>query len=275
MKEEENRFRKGFFISLALHLLIFFLLVLGVGGHRKIPPESSIEVSLSSTAPSVDKKKSNVKTPSNRHRKLEKKKKAVKKPKPKAEKTEKKKVEKSSPEQKTPEKKKEAIKESKSDVEKTAKKSEPEKTPKSPEKTSLKSEKKEVIRNIKKKSILRSIKKTTEQESAQTGSTEANPGIISLVLDVYYKTISKRIQKNLILPPNIDSSIFLTAQVSFYMRENGEIYNVGIEKSSGNKRFDSYCIKSVTDTSPLPPPPNELVERIRSEFFIISCESKK
>ena len=132
-----------------------------------------------------------------------------------------------------------------------------------------------MIRNIKKESVLSSIKKTAGAAPVEPDSKEAGPGLISLVLDVYYRTISKRIQRNLILPLNIDSGILLAAQVNFHMRETGEVYDVGIEKSSGNTQFDSYCIKAVNSASPLPPPPSELRDRIKSEFFIISCESKK
>ena len=64
MKGEENLFRKGLFISLGLHLFIVCLLALGVGGHGEISPESSIEVSLSTHAPRVSKKKAEVKAPS-------------------------------------------------------------------------------------------------------------------------------------------------------------------------------------------------------------------
>ncbi|MXW43519.1 MAG: TonB C-terminal domain-containing protein, partial [Candidatus Dadabacteria bacterium] len=143
------------------------------------------------------------------------------------------------------------------------------------EKKALESEKKEVIRNIKKESVLSDIKKSAEQASVEPASKESAPGVISLVLDVYYRTISKRIQRSLVLPLNIDSGILLAAQVNFYMKETGEVYNVGIERSSGNLKFDSYCIKAVNDASPLPPPPSELRERIKSDFFVISCESKK
>ena len=291
MKGEENLFRKGLFISLGLHLLIVCLLALGVGGHGKVSPESSIEVSLSTHAPRVNKKKSDVKAPSR-----------PKKPKKSA----KKKVKKTSSAQvKSPEKKKEppatpAVKKrqppkasqtqtkspekqkepktppKKTIAEKPAQKTEPKTQKDAPpaEQDSLELGKKEVIRDIKKESVLRSIKKTAGT-SAQPASKEPGPGIISLVLDVYYRTISKRIQKNLFLLPNIDSSAFLAAQVNFYMRENGEVYDVGIERSSGNEKFDSYCIKAVNAASPLPAPPTELMDRIKSEFFIISCETKK
>ena len=59
------------------------------------------------------------------------------------------------------------------------------------------------------------------------------------------------------------------------MKESGEVYDVGIERSSGNTKFDSYCIKAVNAASPLPAPPTELRDRIKSEFFVISCEIKE
>lgn len=260
MKGEENLFRKGLFISLGLHLLIVCLLALGVGGHGEISPESSIEVALSTHAPHINKKKSKVKAPSS----PKKPKKSVKKKAP--------------PTQvKKPEKKKEpAVKPKETITEKTAEKAEPKPQKETPpaEKNSLESEREEVIRNIKKESVLKTIKKTAGT-SAEPASKETGPRLISLVLDVYYRTISKRIQKNLFLLPNIDSSVFLAAQVNFYMKETGEVYDVGIERSSGNTKFDSYCIKAVNAASPLPTPPTELIDRIKSEFFIISCETKK
>ena len=288
MKGEENLFRKGLFISLGLHLLIVCLLALGVGGHGKISPESSIEVALSTHAPHVNKKKSKVKAPSS----PKKPKKSVKKKAPPTQvKTPEKKKEPAAPlaakkqesskvsqtERKTPEKKKEpAVKPKETVTEKTAEKTEPKPQKETPpaEENSLESEREEVIRNIKKESVLKTIKKTAGT-SAEPASKETGPGLISLVLDVYYRTISKRIQKNLFLLPNIDSSVFLAAQVNFYMKETGEVYDVGIERSSGNTKFDSYCIKAVNAASPLPTPPTELIDRIKSEFFIISCETKK
>ena len=291
MKGEENLFRKGLLVSLGLHLLIVCLLVLGVGGHGEISTESSIEVSLSTHAPRVDRKKSEVKAPG-RPKNPEKsvRKKVKKAPPTQVKAPEKKKkppaapaVKKQEPpetsrtETKPTEKQKEpAVKPREPVTEKTARKAGPETQKETPpaEENSLESGREEVIRNIKKESVLRSIKKTAGT-SVRPDSKEAGPGLISLVLDVYYRTISKRIQRNLFLLPNIDSSAFLAAQVNFYMKEDGEVYDVGIERSSGNAKFDSYCIKAVNAASQLPAPPAELRDRIKSEFFIISCETKK
>lgn len=291
MKGKENLFRKGLFISLGLHLLIVCLLALGVGGHGKVSPESSIEVSLSTQAPRVSKKKTNVKAPSRPQKpKKSAKKKVEKAPPAQVKSPEKKKKPKDAPVVKKKEPPKASRTETKPSekqkepeaprretaTEKPERKTEPETQKESPpaEEDSLESGKKEVIRDIKKESVLRGIKKTAGT-SAEPASKEPGPGIISLVLDVYYRTISKRIQKNLFLLPNIDSSAFLAAQVNFYMKEDGEVYDVGIERSSGNEKFDSYCIKAVNAASPFPTPPTELKDRIKSEFFIISCETKK
>lgn len=283
MKGKKNHFRKGLFISLGLHLLIVCLLALGVGRHGQVSPEQSIEVSLSTQVPRASEKKSVAKAPS-RSQKPEKSAKKIKKtPKKQVKPPQKKKADpvtaKKEKSPKAPPQTKPDEKPKKPEVvsEETKPRTEPETEKKeaAAEKKALESGKKEVIRNIKKESVLSSIKKSAEQASVEPVSRESGPGVISLVLDVYYRTISKRIQRNLILPLNIDSGILLAAQVNFYMTETGEVYDVGIERSSGNVKFDSYCIKAVNDASPLPAPPSELRDRIKSEFFVISCESKK
>lgn len=293
MKGEKNQFRKGLFISLGLHLLIVCLLALGVGRHGQVSPEQSIEVSLSTQVPRATKKKPVVRTPSRSQEPEKTAKKTKKSPKKQVEPPQKKKAapvkakEKEAPVKAEKEKKPEApppqTKPDKKPKEPPAASEEPppptepetEKKETAAEKKALESGRKEVIRNIKKESVLSSIKKSAAQASVEPASKESSPGVISLVLDVYYRTISKRIQRSLILPLNIDSGILLAAQVNFYMTETGDVYDVGIERSSGNVKFDSYCIKAVNDASPLPAPPNELRDRIKSEFFVISCESKK
>lgn len=284
MKGEKNQFRKGLFISLGLHLLIVCLLALGVGRHGPVSPEQSIEVSLSTQVPRVGEKKSVVRAPSRPQKPKKSTKKIKKAPKKQVKLPQKKKADpvtakkEKSPKAPAPQTKPDKKpKEPPMTSEETSPvtKPETEKKEAAAEKKALESGKKEVIRNIKKESVLSSIKKSAEQASAEPAPKESGPGIISLVLDVYYRTISKRIQRNLVLPLNIDSGILLAAQVNFYMTETGEVYDVGIERSSGNVKFDSYCIKAVNDASPLPAPPSELRDRIKSDFFVISCESKK
>lgn len=287
MKGGKNNFRKGLFISLGLHLLIVCLLAFGVGRQGQVSPEPSIEVSLSAQAPTVAGKKPAASAP-DRSKKPEKTAKKTKK-------TPKQQVKK--PPQKKKARPKAAVPKKEKKPKSAPAKTKPALKPKEPATASkkipsrtesetgrkeaaaggkaLESGKEKVIRSIKRESVLSGIKKSAELASAETAAGESGPGIISLVLDVYYRTISKRIQRSLVLPPNIDSGILLAAQVNFYMKETGEVYDVGIERSSGNPKFDSYCIKAVNDASPLPSPPSELRDRIKSEFFVISCESKR
>ena len=122
---------------------------------------------------------------------------------------------------------------------------------------------------------IESIRKNPEGAVAKRAPAETSPRVISLVLDVYYKAISGRIEENLILPINVEPRGFMTALVSFRMKQSGEVYDVEISESSGNDIFDSYCIKAVNASSPLPVPPSELRGRIRSEPFVVPCKNRK
>lgn len=122
---------------------------------------------------------------------------------------------------------------------------------------------------------LESVRKNPEGAGAERAPAETSPRVISLVLDVYYKAISGRIEENLILPLNVEPRGFMTALVSFRMKQNGEVYDVEISGSSGNEVFDSFCIKAVNASSPLPVPPSELRGRIRSEPFVVPCKNRK
>ena len=272
MRGDKNHFRKGLFISIGFHLLIVVLLSLGVGKQGQITPERSIEVSLSAHDVPPGEKKAKPRA-SARSKKPVKKAETTKKTPRKQEKA--KTAKKEKPRKKTQTKPKPPVKaearskKTETPSKKTAQKTEP------GTKKKESAAKKEIIRSIKKESVLSGIRKSADSGPGETASRKSSPGLISLVLDVYYSQISKRIQQSLVLPLNIDSDMFLVAQVNFYMSEDGEIYNVGIEKSSGNVKFDSYCVKAVNNASPLPPPPSELKDRIRSEFFIISCESRQ
>lgn len=173
--------------------------------------------------------------------------------------------------------------------------------------------KKEVIREIRKESVIRSLMEVPEEnapspetqgapdesagepaaapqdapgrpaqgkkepagEGAGRAPEESSPRVLSLVLDVYYKAISRQIEKNLILPLNVEPRGFMTALVSFRMRPGGEVYDVEISEGSGNDVFDFYCIKAVNASSPLPVPPSELRGRISAEPFVVPCKNRK
>jgi len=66
-----------------------------------------------------------------------------------------------------------------------------------------------------------------------------------------------------------DSASSLRATVIFQISAAGEISNVNIEKSSGNREFDSSLLRAIYKASPLPPPPPNVFEFfkvVRIEF---------
>lgn len=50
----------------------------------------------------------------------------------------------------------------------------------------------------------------------------------------------------------------LQAIISFYPKQNGEITNIRVLRSSGNKNFDRMCIDTLLEVGFIPPPPAEL-----------------
>ena len=136
-------------------------------------------------------------------------------------------------------------------------------------------EKKEPAGEAASEPALESARKNPEGAGARRSPEETSPGVLSLVLDVYYKAISRQIEKNLILPLNVEPRGFMTALVSFRMRPSGEVYDVEISEGSGNDVFDFYCVKAVNASSPLPVPPSELRGRITAEPFVVPCRNRK
>lgn len=47
----------------------------------------------------------------------------------------------------------------------------------------------------------------------------------------------------------------LSASILFYPKENGEITNIKVLESSGNKKFDKLCVDSLMEVGFIPPPP--------------------
>ncbi len=72
----------------------------------------------------------------------------------------------------------------------------------------------------------------------------------------YLATISGLIRQNWNIPDTVPKN--LEAIVSVRILYNGQIIIEGFEKNSGNALFDSSVIKAIRNSSPLPPPKNEL-----------------
>lgn len=77
----------------------------------------------------------------------------------------------------------------------------------------------------------------------------------------YLGLISGLIRKNWSIPETLPKN--LEAVVSVRILQNGQIVIEGFEKSSGNSLFDSSVVKALRNSSPLPPPKNEVVVGLR------------
>lgn len=269
MAAEKNHFREGLAVSLGLHLLlVVLLLAAGAGATGRIGLEDSVEVTLVSYAPVKAKR-----TPE------------IPRPKP---------VDPWKPAVST---KPEEVKEPEIVLPERAEIPEAVEDP-------ADFKKEEVLRDIRKKQILESLlaesslrepervpEKTEEtvdkpekpsegkrreiSADRRESSERSSPRVFSLMLEVYYMSVSKQIEKHLSFPPNVEPEGFLTALVSFRMNENGDVSDAGVSRSSGNEIFDSYCVKAVRESSPLPVPPNELRDRIKSEPLVVPCENRR
>ncbi|MEN2993750.1 MAG: energy transducer TonB [Thermodesulfovibrio sp.] len=108
---------------------------------------------------------------------------------------------------------------------------------------------------------LRAKKKVLEQ--AQFGSIEykTKNNSIKVVSPTYLALISGLIRYHWNIPETVPKN--LEAVISVRILPDGQIIIEGFEKSSGNTLFDSSVIKAIKNSSPLPPPKDEVVVGLR------------
>jgi protein TonB len=291
VKKAKSSIFFGFILSLGLHLfLILTILFWGFSTPASIKKPQFISgrlVTLEKATRSGPKGSSRIKRPS----------------KPKPEKVEKPKVE------KKPEvvKKKEPEKIKKPEVvKKPPKKQDPPK-PKPPEKNvvDLNQDKKpkpkptpkpvakskdleketqdilEKIRNDKaRRDVLANLKK--ESSKIQVAKVDSNPYDItgsdrnlsastnSLIANRFVEMIRSEIAANWNIPPNIPTDGSLESKVFFRIDEYGKVFDIRIEKSSGNSAFDEFCKRALRKASPLNAPPPEILHEAKTEGVEVS-----
>lgn len=107
---------------------------------------------------------------------------------------------------------------------------------------------------------LRAKKKVLEQ--AQSVSIEyKTKNSIKVVSPTYLALISGLIRYHWNIPETVPKN--LEAVISVRILPNGQIVIEGFEKSSGNTLFDSSVVKAIKNSSPLPPPKDEVVVGLR------------
>lgn len=201
-------------------------------------------------------------------------------------------------EKKEPEKKKEV-----------AKKPEPTEKPK-PEKKevaskkNLESEKKKVLQDIQRQKVLEGLHKggqegsPIEQEEIgeerrlamadssdipegpregpgksggrSGGGSSVNPVLIQL----YTNKVHQRISRNWRIPPGVPTDGSLESLIFFKVEENGRVFDVRINKSSGNSAFDQYCVDAIYKSAPLPAPPSEFADEAKNKGVLVPFKNE-
>ncbi|MDR2926352.1 MAG: TonB C-terminal domain-containing protein [Azoarcus sp.] len=99
-------------------------------------------------------------------------------------------------------------------------------------------------------------------QNRQAGAGGGSPG----ELDAYRNAIASKVRRNLATPPGISgnpSAVFEIEQV--LGSRGGEVVNVKLKQSSGNKALDEAIERAIRKSDPLPPPDNPALFRRRLE----------
>lgn len=139
----------------------------------------------------------------------------------------------------------------------------------------------EKIRNDKaRRDVLANLKK--ESSKIQVAKVDSNPYDIagsdrnlsastnSLIANRFVEMIRSEIAANWNIPPNIPTDGSLESKVFFRIDEYGKVFDIRIEKSSGNSAFDEFCKRALRKASPLNAPPPQILHEAITEGVEVS-----
>ena len=130
------------------------------------------------------------------------------------------------------------------------------------------------------RSVIEDIEKSVHQEKqvaeAESSTIEgtnsdyqtgrAGSGAVSgAVINLFIQRVREEIRNSWKVPQTIPTDGSLETVVVFKADENGRVYDVRVDQSSGNPAFDDFCVKAIYKASPLTPPPPELIEEAKRE----------
>ncbi|MBI4205985.1 MAG: TonB C-terminal domain-containing protein [Betaproteobacteria bacterium] len=90
------------------------------------------------------------------------------------------------------------------------------------------------------------LRKLLDQQAAQAAA--------NAKLDAYKRSVSEKIKRYVVLPPNIQGNP--EAQFEVVQIPGGEILSVKLKRSSGNPAYDAAVERAIHTAQPLPPPPD-------------------
>ena len=112
----------------------------------------------------------------------------------------------------------------------------------------------EILKEMKRNAVLKKLKEGTGGNSTQVAKSNTNTQgknlggglegkggsggggnsrINPVVLSTYYEVLSRRVDRVLAFPPNVELDGNYESQIRFWMNENGRVYGVAIHKTSG------------------------------------------
>ncbi len=278
----------GFVLSLGLHLfLLITILFWGFNTPASIKKPQSISaslVTLEKATRSGPKGSSGIKKPPKKKTekkqiKEDKKPEVVKKKEP--EKIKKPEVVKKPPKKVDPPKPPEKNVVSLNKEKKVTKKPPPKKVVKKPDNSKkkqdiiekMKNEKarSDFLENLKEESNNKQVTKVDSDSYDITGSDRnLSAGTNSLRANLFVDRIRSEIAANWNIPPNIPTDGTLESKVFFRIDEYGKVFDIKIEKSSGNNAFDEFCKRALRKASPLNAPPPEILHEAKTEGVEVS-----
>jgi len=108
----------------------------------------------------------------------------------------------------------------------------------------------------------------SDYQTGRPGSGAAS----GIVTSLFIERIRSEIHDKWTLPQSFSLDEGLRTVLVFKIDERGKVYDVRVEKSSGNTAFDDFCVKAVYKAAPLTPPPPELLEVAKTEGVEVTFE---
>ncbi len=105
----------------------------------------------------------------------------------------------------------------------------------------------------------------------QAAGNPGNPG----ELDAYRAAIAAKVRQNLVAPPNLSGNPKLRFEIEQIMgSRGGQVVNVRLKESSGNRALDEAVERAIRKSDPLPPPDNPAIFNRRLDFTFYPLEER-
>ena len=111
---------------------------------------------------------------------------------------------------------------------------------------------------------------TTTESSEPRGGSSGGTSVSPVIVNLYSQQVHRKISRNWRIPPSVPTDGGLATDLLFKVGEDGKIYDVRVNESSGNPVFDEYCVNAIYKSAPLPPPPAELRKEAKSKGIVIT-----